>query len=177
LAGVLLPAFAVAAALVVIAGAAKIVAPERAVDSLRAAGASIPASGVRALGTMEAALGTAAALEPSALTAVGLGLAYAGFCLFLVRLMTSGNRNLDCGCFGGSGAEATGAHVALNAAALAVCVAAAISPPASFTSLIEGGTLSGITATIGIAACVYAAYLMFTAWPKAWNAYQPEGPR
>jgi hypothetical protein len=177
LAGVLLPAFAVAAALLVIAGAAKIVAPERAVASLRAAGASIPASGVRALGTMEAALGTAAALEPSALTAIGLAIAYAGFCLFLVRLIRGGNSNLDCGCFGGSGAQATPAHVALNATALAVCVAAAINPPASVTSLIEHGTFTGLTATVGIAACVYAAYLAFTAWPKAWGAYQPGAPR
>jgi hypothetical protein len=177
LAGPLLPAFAVAAALLVIAGAAKIVAPAQAVDSLRAAGASIPAFGVRALGTVEAAVGTAAALAPSTATAIALAIAYAGFCLFLLRLIRNGNSNLDCGCFGGSGAQATPAHVALNATALAVCVAAAIHPPASLTSLIEGGTFTGLTAVVGIAACVYAAYLAFTAWPKAWGAYQSEAPR
>lgn len=177
MASALLPAFAVAAVLLVIAGAAKIVAPAQAVDSLRAAGASMPAIGVRALGTVEAAIGTAAALEPSAATAIALAVAYLGFCLFLLRLIRNGNRNLDCGCFGGSGAQATPAHVALNATALAVCVAAAIDPPASVTSLVEGGTFSGLTAAVGIAACVYAAYLAFTAWPKAWGAYQSETPR
>ena len=177
MAGALLPAFAVAAALLVIAGAAKITAPAQAVDSLRAAGASIPAIGVRALGTVEAAIGTAAALEPSSATAIALAAAYGCFCLFLLTLIRNGNRDLDCGCFGGSGAEATPAHVALNATALAVCVAAAIDPPASVTSLVEHGTFTGLVAAIGIAACVYAAYLAFTAWPKAWGAYQSGAQR
>jgi hypothetical protein len=176
LAGALLPAFTVVAALLVIAGAAKIAAPERAADSLKAAGASIPTGGVRAIGTMEAALGTAAILEPSTATAAGLALAYAGFCLFLVRLIRHGNRNLDCGCFGGSGAEATPEHVALNAGALAVCVAAAIAPPSSITSVFDSGALTGVTAVIGISGCIYAAYLAFTAWPKAWGAYRSEAP-
>jgi hypothetical protein len=174
MADALLPPFAVAAALLVIAGAVKVIEPARAVGSLRAAGASIPAAGVRAIGTMEAALGTAAALEPSALTATGLALAYAAFSVFLLRLMRRGDEALDCGCFGGSGAEARPAHVALNAVAGAVCVAAAISPPQSVISLL--GSASGIVAAAGIAACVYGAYLAFTLWPKAWGAYGSEAP-
>ena len=116
-------------------------------------------------------------LEPSSATAITLAIAYACFCLFLLRLIRNGNRELDCGCFGGSGAQATPAHVALNATALAVCAAAAISPPASVTSLVEEGSFTGLTAAVGIVACVYAAYLAFTAWPKAWGAYQSETPR
>jgi hypothetical protein len=172
---VLLPAFAAAAILLVIAGASKIASPYMAQASLSTAGLPAPLTGVRALALCEVAIGSAALIEPSTLTAALAALAYGVFCLFTLRLLRLADEGIDCGCFGGAGSEVSGVHVALNAAAFVVCVAGAVVPPHSFGWVFGRTPLTAITVCIGIAAIAYASFMAFTVFPRAWQSYS-RGP-
>jgi hypothetical protein len=172
---VLLPAFAAAAILLVIAGASKIASPYMAQASLSTAGLPAPLTGVRALALCEAAIGTAAVLEPSMLTALAAALAYGAFLLFTVRLLRMADEGVDCGCFGGAGSEVSRVHVTLNAAAFAVCVAAAIAPPPGPGWVFQHAPVVAVTVCVGIGAIAYASFVAFTVFPRAWQSYS-RGP-
>jgi hypothetical protein len=172
---VLLPAFAAVAILLVIAGASKIASPYMAQASLSTAGLPAPLIGVRVLALGEVAIGSAALIEPSTLTAALAALAYGVFCLFTLRLLRVADEGVDCGCFGGAGSEVSGVHVTLNAAAFAVSVAAAAVPPHSFGWVFDRTPLTAITVCIGIAAIAYASFMAFTVFPRAWQSYS-RGP-
>ena len=168
---VLLPAFAASAILLVIAGASKIASPYMAQASLSTAGLPAPLAGVRVLALAEAAIGTAAVLEPSPLTAGAAALAYGAFGLFTVRLLRMADEGIDCGCFGGAGSEVSRIHVALNATAFAICAAAAAWPPPGPSWVFGRAPLTAIAVSIGIAAAAYASFLAFTVFPRAWRSY------
>jgi hypothetical protein len=172
---VLLPAFAAAAILLVIAGASKVASPYMAQASLSTAGVPAPLIGVRVLALCEVAIGSAAVIEPSTLTAALAALAYGVFCLFTLRLLRLADEGIDCGCFGGAGSEVSGVHVTLNAAAFVVCAAASVVPPHSFGWVFDRTPLTAITVCIGIAAIAYASFMAFTVFPRAWQSYS-RGP-
>jgi hypothetical protein len=167
----LLPAFAAAAILLVIAGASKIASPYMAQASLSTAGLPAPLAGVRAIAVAELAIGTAALLDPSTLTALVAALAYGVFCLFTLRLLRMADEGIDCGCFGGAGSEVSRVHVALNTVAFAVCLAAAASPPPGPDWVFARSPLTAVTICVGVAAVAYASFLAFTVFPRAWQSY------
>jgi hypothetical protein len=171
----LLPAFAAAAILLVVAGASKIASPYMAQASLSTAGLPAPLAGVRVLALVEVAIGGGALLEPSTLTAALAALAYGVFCLFTLRLLRMADEGVDCGCFGGAGSEVSGAHVALNAAAFAVCAAAAIAPPPDLGWVLHRAPLTALAVCIGTGAIAYASFVAFTVFPRAWQSYS-RGP-
>ncbi|MEA2428559.1 MAG: Methylamine utilization protein MauE [Thermoleophilaceae bacterium] len=166
-----LPAFAAATLLLAIAGVAKVVSPYAAQGSLSAAGINVPPAAVRALGAGEAALGGAAFLAPGTLAALAAALAYGGFCLFTLRLLRVAGDGVDCGCFGGSGSEAGRVHLVLNAVAFAVCLLAVAAPPRGPAWILEHAPLTTVAICSGVGAAAYAAYLVFTAFPRAWRSY------
>jgi uncharacterized membrane protein YphA (DoxX/SURF4 family) len=168
---VLLPAFAVAAILLVVAGASKIASPYMTQASLSTAGLPAPLAAVRVLALAEVAIGAAALIEPTTLTAAVAAVAYATFCLFTVRLLRMADEGVDCGCFGGAGSEVSRIHVALNATAFAICAAAAAWPPPGPGWVFGRAPLTAIAVSIGIAAAAYASFLAFTVFPRAWRSY------
>ena len=167
----LFPAFAVAAILLVIAGASKIASPYLAQASLSTAGLPSPLAGVRALALGEVAIGTAALLQPSTFTALAAALAYGAFCLFTIRLLRLADEGIDCGCFGGAGSEVSRVHVTLNAVAFAVCVAAAAWPPHAPGWVFERSPLTAVAICVGVGAAAYASFLAFGVFPRAWQSY------
>jgi hypothetical protein len=168
----LLPAFSAAALLLAIAGVAKVTSPYLAQASLSAAGVRIPAVAVRLLGAGELAVGGAAFLEPTTFTAAATAVAYGGFCLFTVRLLrTTAGTRVDCGCFGGAGSEASPVHLGLNAIAFAICIGATAAPPPGPDWVLARAPLTATAICLGVAAATYAAYLVFTAFPRAWRSY------
>jgi hypothetical protein len=167
----LLPAFAASAILLVIAGASKIASPYMAQASLSTAGLPAPLAGVRVIALAELAIGTAAFLHPSTLTALVAALAYGVFFLFTVRLLRLADEGVDCGCFGGAGSEVSRVHVALNAIAFAVCLAAAAWPPPGPDWVFGRSPLTAVTICVGVAAVAYASFLAFTVFPRAWQSY------
>lgn len=167
----LTPVFLVACALLILSGIQKLRAPRRAADSLRRVGAPASLLGVRILAIAEVAIGVAAALRPSGLTAGLVALTYAAFFGFLVLDRRTG-APADCGCFGDVEAPAGRLHLALDAAACGAAVLAALSPPPGVGWLLARPALEALALTSGIAAAALAAYLAFTAVPAAWGAYQ-----
>jgi hypothetical protein len=172
---VLLPAFAATAILLVIAGASKIASPYAAQASLSTAGLPAPLAGVRVLALCEVAIGAAAVIEPTRLSALAAALAYGAFLLFTVRLLRMADEGVDCGCFGGAGSEVSRVHVTLNAAAFAVCVAAVVAPPPDPGWVFHRAPIVAATVCVGIAAIAYASFLAFTVFPRAWQSYS-RGP-
>jgi hypothetical protein len=166
MADALLPAYTVAALLLVIAGCAKLAAPDRAHAALATARIRVPVAAVRALGALEVVSGVAALAG----FASPLAVAYACFLAFSVRLLRAGGA-IDCGCFGREGATIGPAHVAFNAAALCVCVLAALLHGRSPGSLLAADPLVAFTTALGVVAATCAAYLLLTAFPRAWRAY------
>jgi hypothetical protein len=155
----------------VVAGASKIASPYMAQASLSTAGLPAPLAGVRAIAVAELAIGTAALLSPGTLTALVAAAAYGAFCLFTVRLLRMADEGVDCGCFGGAGSEVSRVHVALNAVAFAVCVAAAAWPPPGPDWIFARSPLTAVTVCVGVAAVAYASFLAFTVFPRAWQSY------
>jgi hypothetical protein len=166
----LMPAFDVACALLVVAGALKLWAPASTRQSLALAGVRAAPSAVRLLGLAEVALGAAAAWRPGPATAGAVAVAYLGFTAFTVRLSRVAGP-ADCGCFGGAEAAVGPIHVGLNAVGCVLAAAAAISPPPGLAWIANRSVLIAVPLVLGTLAAMFAAYLAFTALPVAWGAY------
>jgi hypothetical protein len=166
----LLPAFVVACALLVLAGALKLRSPVPARDALARLGLRVPAALMRALGAAEVALGVFAALRPGPLSGGLVAGAYAAFCVTALSLVRA-DRNADCGCFGRVSSVASWAHVALNAVACALAVAVALMRVPALSWIATRAPLIAATVTIALLAAAYAAYAAFTLLAPAWRAY------
>jgi hypothetical protein len=166
----LLPFFGVACALLVVAGAAKVRSSASARGALGAVGLNLPSPSIRALGAAEIAIGAAAAFRPTALTGALVAVLYGGFTAFVLLSLRRPNV-APCGCFGAAETEVGPLHAALNAAACAVGIAAAIAPPRGIGWVLGREPLSAVSLALGMAAATFAAYLAFTALPSAWRAY------
>jgi hypothetical protein len=59
----------------------------------------------------------------------------------------------------------------LNAVALAVCLLAAAAPPRGPGWILARAPLTAVAICSGVGAAAYAAYLLFTAFPRAWRSY------
>jgi hypothetical protein len=167
----LFPAFMTVCALLVVAGAAKVRSPSAASAALSSV--RLPASrvSVRLLGFTEVATGAAAAVRPSPLTAGLVALAYGAFCAF-VRL----GRPVDCGCFGPAATGGRLPHALFNAVACSVAAFAAVVPPRGIASIVGQAASIAVPLSLGVAASAFAAYLVLTELPRAWHAYDVDGP-
>jgi Methylamine utilisation protein MauE len=170
--GIISPAFAVACALLVVAGVAKLRSPAPARAALGGAGLRVPAGVVRALGAAEIFVGGWALARPDASAGALVALLYGAFAAFGALSMTRRwEESVPCGCFGDARTELVPAHVILNGIACVVGVAAALTPPPGIGSILDREPLVASTLALGLAATVVAAYLAFTAFPTAWRAY------
>ena len=170
----LLPAFVVACALLVLAGALKLRSPQPARGALALLGLRVPAVLMRALGAAEVALGVFAALRPGALTGGLVAGAYAAFCITALLLVRA-DRSADCGCFGQAKSVASWAHVALNTVACGLGISVALMPAPGLGWIVTRAPLIAATVTIALLAAVYAAYAAFTLLAPAWRAYGSGG--
>jgi hypothetical protein len=125
--------YVAAALLLVAAGVAKAREPLSLVRALRAAGLRVRAPlltrWVRLFAGLEAVLGAAAVLRPSAALAVGVACSYAGFTAFVVRALRSGSPLASCGCFGKTDTPPTPAHAVTTALLAVACALFAAGSP------------------------------------------------
>jgi hypothetical protein len=166
----LLPFFGVACGLLVAAGAAKMRSPSSARGALSAAGLQVGGPAIRALGAAEIAVGSVAAVRPTALTGAMVAALYGAFTVF-VFASVRGDTAAPCGCFGAAETEVGPVHGALNAAACAVGIAAAIAPPRGIGWVLGREPLTATALALGMVAALCATYLAYTALPSAWRAY------
>jgi hypothetical protein len=173
----LTPAFFVICALLAIAGARKVIAPQSTRESLALVAAPPPRLSVRALGALELVLGTLAAAWPTVVASALLAFAYGTFCALLVLLLRTKGGDIDCGCFGDAEHRVGMLHPALNALACAVAVACGVWGVHGLGWALSRPTLIAPPLIIGSVAATYAAYLAFTALPGAWGAYRSAAGR
>jgi hypothetical protein len=160
----------VACALLVVAGVAKLRAPRPARDALQLIGARVPSLAVRVLGGAEVALGAFAAIRPGAFSGGLVALAYGAFAV-TAALLIHADHTADCGCFGRVSSPAGAPHVALNAGACGVAIAAALVGPPGLQWIATRAPLVAVTLVIGLAGAAFAAYAAFTLLAPAWRAY------
>jgi hypothetical protein len=133
---------------------------------LRAIGVPVGPVVVRLFGGLELALGTACLVSPGRATAVGIGLLYLFFAVFLASFLARGIEVRSCGCAGDRDVPPSWIHVGLNVAAAASALGAAATGPvfggvartAAGLPLAGAGFVAGV-ATVSWAAVLCAAYL------------------
>lgn len=168
----LLAPFVAAAAVVVLAGAAKAVHPAdtaRALRQLRWPGSPLL---VRCLGVFEVALGGLAAITGNRIAAGLLALSYLTFAAFVTTALRRGGAVSSCGCFGRPDTPPTISHLLVVLAGAAVSAAVAIRPGAGLTAL-SGARGVAVLLLAGIGA--WLAVLSMTLLPRLRAVMNPGG--
>ena len=152
----LLPALLAAAALLVLAGAAKLRHPAEAAAFLASVGLPAPLLLVRASSLVEVGAGGAAPVWPSEAAAV-MALLYLVFTV-LVTVQLQRPESVLCGCLGADTPPPSHVQLCLNVGCLAVCAAAAGAGPASLPALAAANPLAAAAAlVVGVAVALLAA--------------------
>ena len=153
------------AALLVVAGGAKLVDPAPLVRALRSVGLPAPRLAVRAGAAGEVALGVAAAATGSVLAAAGVALSYAAFTVFVLVVLRRGGVLASCGCFGKADTPPTRTHVAVTGALAAVAAAVAARPVPALPDLLASSPGAGVPLLAATAAVAVTAYLVLAVLP------------
>jgi len=158
------------AALLAIAGVAKLRSPAPAANAMARAGFGAGRSGARLTGLLECVIGAWVLLDPGVPALGALALAYATLASGIWAMRKADVA--DCGCFGESASlEPSHLHLAVNLMAAATCALAALSPPPGLRAVIERAPLEAVALTAGVAGAILLSYMAFTALPRAWSAY------
>lgn len=155
----------VAAALLALAGAQKLLDPSMAVGALRALGLPSSPALVRAGSLAELLVALAAVVVGGAPAWVLVGASYLAFLLFVRAALRRGTPIGSCGCFGRADTAPHEVHLALNGILAASALAAAATldraPVDSMADNPRGAVLIGLMA----AAAATVAYLAYTQAP------------
>ncbi len=164
----LIAPFLVAAAVLCVAGVAKLRAPAGAVRAVGAAGFIARPWMIRGFAMVEIALGAWAALAPTRAGAAALAalyLAFSGLSVVLAR------RSAACGCFGEGDAPASPVQALLSAGLATIAIVAAASPPHGIAWLMGQQAWFAATMLIAAGGAVYATVAAYTDLPLAWGAW------
>ncbi len=156
----------VAAALLVVAGAAKVADPANTVGALRAL--RLPSSPVlvRCGAAVEAAIGAAAILVGGAVLWALVAASYAAFAAFVVAALRAGTMIGSCGCFGHEDTPPHPVHVVLDLVLAGVAAAAAVQGLVPAEAIAdEPGQGVVVVALAGLA--LYLVYAAFVDLPRA----------
>jgi hypothetical protein len=157
----------VAAALLGLAGAQKLVDPAMTVGALRALHLPSSAWSVRAGAAAELALGVAAVTAGGAALWWLVAASYLAFGSFVIAALRHGTMIGSCGCFGREDTPPHLTHVVLNAALAAVAASVAIRSPGSPLDAL--GDHPGSAVAVGAIAVVtlYALRAAYVELPRA----------
>lgn len=158
--------FAIAAALLVLAGVPKVLRPRDTVNALRAAGIPAPAVFVRVAAFAEVAIGVDALVNGNRPSAVLVALSYSVFTAFVVLALRRSTPLASCGCFGREDTPPSRLHVAVDAAAVAAAVAVAVDPGAGLPDVVRDQPLAGVPFLILLACGTFLTYLTLSALPR-----------
>jgi hypothetical protein len=165
---VLIGPLAIAAAVLGLAGVAKLRSPDPATRAAVTLGLPSQRWLVRALASVELALAGWCLAAPGTLSAALLGAVYAAFAGLAAVLA---RRQSACGCFGTDDAPATAAHWLLSALLAIVCAASVRwTPHGLLWVLAHHPALSGVLA-IAVAGAAYALVAVYSQLPAAWSAW------
>jgi hypothetical protein len=162
--------FLAAAAVLLLAGVAKLRSPGAAAQALRTVGLPGSEALVRALAVAEVVLAIACLIAPAAATAGALACAYAAFAVVAVALV---RQRAACGCFGDSDRPASWIQAALSVALSLLASAAAVSGVHGIGWIAGRSAIGAAVLVCGVAGLAYGAVLVYTELPRAWGVWEP----
>ena len=157
---------AVAALVMAVAGAAKIVRPVPTVTALKTAGIKIPVSLVRGLSLFELFIAGAALTDAGAAWRILLAGSYVAFAGFVAFALARHIPLASCGCFGEPDTPPTALHVWLNGLLAAAPLVAVLQRAPSPGHVLADSPGDGVVAAIGVAVATGCCLLVLTALPR-----------
>jgi hypothetical protein len=171
---VLAPVFFLAAGLLVLAGAAKILRPDPTAQALLDAGLPGTLAAARVVGTVEVTVGAWASLAPAAGGAIVLGGLYLVFAGYLGFLLAARPDAGSCGCAGSTAVPPSRLHLALNLGASATGFAYATTEAPGVGSWIVSLGWAAVPVVFGLVVAGWLAVVAVTAAPTAFRAWSPD---
>jgi hypothetical protein len=156
----------VAAALLVVAGAAKVVDPAMTVGALRALRLPSSPTLVRAGAAAEVVLGLTALAVGGPLPWALVALSYLGFGAFVVAALRAGTMVGSCGCFGREDTPPHPLHVGLDLALAATAAAVAVGGTGSLLGALADAPGEGAVVVALSALAVFLLYAGFVDVPR-----------
>jgi hypothetical protein len=144
-----------AAFVLAVSGAHKLLEPEAASRALVAAGVPEALASGRAVGSVEIVAGVGLLAFGGLAPTLAVGAMYAGFAAFLL-VLRSRDDAVPCGCFGASDAPPGPVHLAINLLCVAV---AAVAVATAMPSLTEVASASDTASIVGYGALLLAGTL------------------
>lgn len=160
---VLTPPLLMAAALLVLAGAPKLVRPDTTAKALAGVGLPESSLAVRLLGLTEVAAGATAIALGGPLPALAVGLLYLGFTGFVAFAIARGGQS--CGCLGSDETPPTVVHLVIDGSLAVVALLASTASPAGLPGLVENQPLLGLPLVGFLALGVWFMQLSLAALP------------
>lgn len=154
------------ALLLLVAAAAKVGRPSRAVEALRQA--RLPSSPllVRGLAAAELAVAALVLVVGGPVPVLALAGLHVGFAVFIVRLRAAAGASASCGCFGGAEAPADGLHVVVNLLGAGVAVVGATLGAESLLATLADQPALGLPYLVLVAVAAQALLLTLTGLPR-----------
>jgi hypothetical protein len=171
LGGALSGPYAVAAAVLCVAGLAKLRSPASAARALAGVGLPGGSGVIRLYAVAEVGLGTWALISPAPLASTLMACVYAGFSVLGLLLW---RRAESCGCFGSEGAPATPLQALISALFAALCAAAIGTSPHGLQWALGRPPGSAAVLVLGTAGAVYGTVLAYSELPQAWRSWSPQ---
>ena len=160
---------AVAAVVLLLAGAGKLRAPAPAARAVGLAPVLI-----RAFAAFELSLGAVALLTASDVSSALMAATYVGFAGLTLVLQ---RRATPCGCFGQEAAPASAAQSLLSGALALVCAGCAIAGPPALGWILARPAGFAAVLVLGTAGAAYGTVLAYSELPLAWRSWRPEAGR
>lgn len=170
----LAPVFFLAAGLLVLAGATKVLRPDPTAQALLDAGLPGTLGAARAVGVVEIVVGGWACVAPAAGGAIALGALYVVFAGYLGFLLVARPDTRSCGCAGPTAVPPSRLHLALNVMAGAAGFAYATTEAPTLGAWVTGLGWSAVPIILGLVVAGWLAVVAVTLGPAAFRAWTPE---
>jgi hypothetical protein len=158
--------FAIAAALLTIAGVMKAVRPTDTANALRGVGLPGWPALVRGGGVVEAVIGVSALVTGGTVSAVLVALSYLGFLGFVLAALRRDVPVASCGCFGKVDTPPSRVHVGVNLVAVAAALTVAVDPGAGIADTVRGQPLAGIPYLLLVTLGVSLVFVALSSLPQ-----------
>ena len=164
-----LPALLAAAAILILAGVAKLQQPAPAIRFAATLAIPMPGMFVRAAALIEILVGAGALFRPRP-AAIAIALLYALFTGLVARQLRRGG-GIPCGCLGAREVAPSRLHLFLNGACVCIACLAALAPPPAFATFAAARPLTAVLVafTAVAVALLSQAGLVFAPTLSAWQ--------
>lgn len=152
--------------LLLLGGALKAAQPSDTARALEVLGLPVSKPLVCAGGLAEVGIAAVALATGAWPFAALVALSYLLFLVFVVAALRSNAPLSSCGCFGRADTPPTFVHIAVNAAAVGVALAAVVAPLPGFASIVADQPAWGIPFLFLGVVGVYLVFLMLSALPR-----------